>query len=484
MDEGILPHHEEYEEGIIGAVILEPRLYGEVSSSLTGGDFYSERHRMIWGAIGGMLEEGVPVDLVTLWQRLKGAGELEDAGGSAYLTHLADNAALEESLGYYAGIVRDDSRRRALCRRLAECYRAVRTGEDPGRIGEALAELTLADGAGGVRRLKPVPAPEMRHIQPPPSLWADVIYPKCITQLNSEPGAGKSTLAYNICALGATGQPFLGIPFSKNLKSLYVDLETPDFLITHKIELICGGLPGGLHILDRIDLKRDFTELLALCREERYDLVVLDTQSRALAMEKENDNAEANYMAGLLKRVAKEAGSAILLIHHSTKSDEGKAVYRGRGASAMAGAVDVVVNVDVLTDDTLRMSVEKNRLQQSDTKLYIRKAGEDRFEPCESQGNGDESGFLIYRAQDAVVSLLSDAYGPFRAGEIVEAVQRVINVDRRTVERALNRLAQAGKVTKPKQGYYEISQVSDSDIPTTQQGIYPRGAVGMSEDGE
>jgi hypothetical protein len=484
MDEGILPHHEEYEEGIIGAVILEQRLYGEVSGSLTGGDFYSERHRMIWGAIGGMLEEGVPVDLVTLWERLKGAGELEDAGGSAYLTHLADNAAIEESLGYYAGIVRDDSRRRELCRRLAECYSAVRTGEDPGRIGEALAELTLTDSAGGVRRLRPVPAPEMKHIQPPPSLWADVIYPKCITQLNSEPGAGKSTFAYNICALGATGQPFLGIPFSKNLKSLYVDLETPDFLITHKIELICGGLPGGLHILDRIDLKRDFTELLALCREERYDLVVLDTQSRALAMEKENDNAEANYMAGLLKRVAKEAGSAILLIHHSTKSEEGKAVYRGRGASAMAGAVDVVVNVDVLTDDTLRMSVEKNRLQQSDTKLYIRKAGEDRFEPCESQGNGDESGFAIYRAQDVVVSLLSDAYGPFRAGEIVEAVQRVINVDRRTVERALNRLAQAGKVLKPKKGYYEFRQDGECDNTTDATRIYPRGSVALSDEVE
>ncbi len=173
-------------------------------------------------------------------------------------------------------------------------------------------------------------------------------------------------------------------------------------------------------------------------------------------MEKENDNAEANYMAGLLKRVAKEAGCAILLIHHSTKSDEGKAVYRGRGASAMAGAVDVVVNVDVLTGDMLRMSVEKNRIQQSGTRLYIRKAGEDRFEPCEDPGNGEESGFVIYRVQDIVTSLLSDANGPLRTGEIVEAVQRVLDIDKRTVFRALGRLAQAGKIYKPKKGCYEI----------------------------
>lgn len=460
MNEGILPHHREYEEGIIGAIINDPRLYDEVSKKLEYQDFYVERNQWIFNMIGDMRAADIPVDLVTLRQSLEDAGELESAGGTSYLTYAAGNAVLEENIGYYVGIVKDDSLRRRVWQSLAEGMKVVERGEDWERIGEALDKLSRSDGAGGVRRLKPVPAPDMKHIQPPPPVWADVIYPKCITQLNSEPGAGKSTLAYNICGLGATGQPFLDIQFSKKLKSLYVDLETPDFLIRHKIELVCGELPGDLHVLDRFDLKDDFREFLSLCKDERYDLVVLDTQSRALAMEKENDNAEANYLAGLLRRVANEAGSAILLIHHSTKSDEGKAVYRGRGASAMAGAVDVVVNVDVLTGDMLRMSVEKNRIQQSGTRLYIRKAGEDRFEPCEDPGNGEESGFVIYRVQDIVTSLLSDAQGPLRTGEIVEAVQRVLNIDKRTVFRALGRLAQAGKIYKPKKGCYEFRRDS------------------------
>ncbi len=327
-----------------------------------------------------------------------------------------------------------------------------RGGKDADEIDKIIDKLYHTDRAGGVRRLKPVPAPDMKHIQPPPSVWADVIYPKCITQLNSEPGAGKSTLAYNLCALGAMGQPFLDIPFSKKLKSLYVDLETPDFLIRHKIELISGELPGDLHVLDRFDLKDDFREFLSLCKEERYDLVVLDTQSRALAMEKENDNAEANYMAGLLKRVAKEAGCAILLIHHSTKSDEGKAVYRGRGASAMAGAVDVVVNLDVLTGDMLRMSVEKNRIQQSGTRLYIRKAGEDRFEPCDDPGNGEESGFDIYKIQDFILELLPADGEAMRTREIFEHAEKE-GFRKRSVERALSRLRQAGRVKQVQKGF-------------------------------
>jgi hypothetical protein len=485
MEEGILPHHEEYEEGILGAVILEPRLYGGVSASLAGGDFYSVRHQLIFNTIGGMIEEGIPVDLVTLWERLGGEGEIDSVGGSAYLTYLVDRAVIEESLGYYTGVVRKDSVGREVWRSFAEGMKAVEKGEYWGQALETLNELSRADTKGGARRLRPVPASDMAHIQPPPSLWADVLYPQCITQLNSEPGAGKSTLAYNICALGATGEPFLGISFSKRLRSLYIDLETPDFLVRHKIELICGGLPGDLHVLGDFDLKRDYGELLALCMVERYDLVVLDTQSRALAMEKENDNSEANYLAGMLKRVAKESGCAILLIHHSTKSDEGKAVYRGRGASAIAGAVDVVVNVDVLTDDTLRMSVEKNRLQQSAAKLYIRKAGEDRFEPCENSGSGDESGFDIYKIQDFIVGLMTAQVEPVWTREICLAGEKE-GFRRRTIERALARMRQAGRVRQIRQGLNVLVQNGSSAIPPCPPPIYPRegGGVAESEDYE
>jgi hypothetical protein len=115
----------------------------------------------------------------------------------------------------------------------------------------------------------------------------------------------------------------------------------------------------------------------------------------------------------------------------------------------------VVVNLDVLGDDVLKLSVVKHRIQGSNPKLLLRKAGEDRFEPCPDQGGGEEPGFAIYQAQDAVIALLSQSLVPLRTGEIIEAVQREVNIDRRTVERALGRLAQSGKVSRPKKGYYE-----------------------------
>ncbi|MGH9391154.1 MAG: AAA family ATPase, partial [Vicinamibacteria bacterium] len=383
------------------------------------------------------------------------SGELDNAGGSGYLAYLAGNEFLEETLGYYVGIIKDDSLMRSVWRRGAEVMKAVEKKEGWEKIDGIIEKLSGARVEERSDNPVPVSARDLADIPPPPSLWADIIYPGCIIQLNSEPGAGKSTLAYNICALGACGKPFLDVAFSKRLKSLYADLETPRFLRKNKIELICGELPADFYIIDNIELRRDFNYLLRLCKRGRYDLLVLDTQSRVLAMEKENDNSEANYLAGLLRRIANEAGCAILLIHHSTKGEEGKAVYRGRGASAIAGAVDVVVNLDALGDDTLRLSVVKHRIQGSNPRLLLRKSGEDRFEPCPDQGGGDEPGFALYRAQDAAVALLSQSLVPMRTGEIIEAVQKETSIDKRTIERALGRLAQSGRVSRPRKGYYE-----------------------------
>ena len=461
MNDGILPHHLEYEEGVIGAVINEPRLYDDVSTVLKYQDFYVERHQWIFNMIGDMREAGIPVELVTLRQTLEDAGELDNAGGSPYLAYLAGNGFLEENLGYYVGIIKEDARRRRIWEICSQGMRTIESGKEWAeidKITDRLREETETPGPD--RRLKPVSAKDLEHLTPPESLWADIIYPGCIVQLNSEPGAGKSTIAYNICANGACGKPFLDIVFTKKLKSLYVDLETPKFLRRNKIELICGELPRDFHILEHLDLREDFNGLLRLAKKERYDLIVLDTQSRILAMEKENDNSEANYLAGLLRRIANEAGCAILLIHHSTKGEEGKAVYRGRGASAIAGAVDVVVNVDVLGDDILRLSAVKHRIQGSNPRLLLKKTGDDKFEPCADHGLGDETGFELYRAQDFIITLLSTHDRPFPTKEIRERGVTE-GFKERTMERALSRLRQTGRVKQIELGLNILGENGD-----------------------
>ena len=163
MGDGILPHHREYEEGILGAIILEPALYDAVSAVLHYTDFYVERHQYIFGTIGEMREAGIPVELVSLWQRLEDAGEVDKAGGSCYLMYLSGNAVLAENIGYYAGVVKKDSLDRKAWRSFAEGMKAIEKGEDWGEKLETLNGLAQAETAPAGRRLKPVPAPDLKH---------------------------------------------------------------------------------------------------------------------------------------------------------------------------------------------------------------------------------------------------------------------------------------------------------------------------------
>jgi len=90
------------------------------------------------------------------------------------------------------------------------------------------------------------------------------------------------------------------------------------------------------------------------------------------------DNADANRMMDMLRRLARETGSAALLVHHCSKSDK-KGVYSGRGASAIGGAVDVVVNMEALDPESIKLKVDKNRISGDYMTLFIRKTGERAF---------------------------------------------------------------------------------------------------------
>lgn len=323
-------------------------------------------------------------------------------------------------------------------------------------IKEQLAELKALNESDTSKRsrLNPISAADLPDIEPPEALWAGFIYPGGVVQLNGEPGAGKSTLAYGIASHAAQGKDFLGESFSRKLKILYADLETPEWLRREKIEAICGELPRGLELLTDLDLGRDIDELIGLCRERGYDLIILDTQSKVFVMENENDNAEGNRKAKLLDRLKLETGAAVLLIHHTSKNTEGKSVYRGRGASAIAGSVDIVCNLESLDRDTIKLSVSKSRVPCRFASLTLRKAGNDKFERAESEAG--ITGINIFQVQDFILDLLSGRVER-ETPEIIQLAEQE-GFSKRTTERSLKRLREAGRVIQVRRGVYALSR--------------------------
>jgi replicative DNA helicase len=134
-----LPHSEEAERAVLGAILLEPRCIAQVRSRLEPGDWYLDRHRALYRACLALADAGFTPDLLTLRAHLEQAGHLEAAGGSAYLAALDLDLPDLGRLDDYVEIVKEHSLRRDL---VAGAGRTIRDAvSTPLPVKELLAGL-------------------------------------------------------------------------------------------------------------------------------------------------------------------------------------------------------------------------------------------------------------------------------------------------------------------------------------------------------
>ena len=99
------PQALELEESVLGALMIEKEAFGLVADLLHPESFYSDKHRYIFEAIRSLSNQDNPVDVLSVAQKLKSMGLLEDAGGVVYLSELTRRVASAAHLRYHAQIV-------------------------------------------------------------------------------------------------------------------------------------------------------------------------------------------------------------------------------------------------------------------------------------------------------------------------------------------------------------------------------------------
>lgn len=116
------PHAIEAEMALLGSLILDWRVVGDVLQVLKGADdFYKPAHTAIFECIVELYDQAQSLDMVQLNQRLVDKQMLEQVGGLAYLVDLVDGTPSASEAMRYAQIVRD----KAILRRLIETAGAV-----------------------------------------------------------------------------------------------------------------------------------------------------------------------------------------------------------------------------------------------------------------------------------------------------------------------------------------------------------------------
>ena len=120
MIDRVPPQNIEAEQAVLGAMLLEREAIAKVMEKLRAEDFYREAHKVIFNAMLELYNRNEAVDLVTVTEVLKKNGKLEDVGGIAYVTSLANAVPTAANVVYHAGIVEEKSILRQLVRSATE----------------------------------------------------------------------------------------------------------------------------------------------------------------------------------------------------------------------------------------------------------------------------------------------------------------------------------------------------------------------------
>lgn len=105
LDEKIPPQAPEIEPAVLSAILLDKDAIGKIQGPLSADFFADPRHWRIASAIIRLSERFEPVDLLSVVEELRKAGELEAAGGILYISQLTNRMASSANIDHHVRLL-------------------------------------------------------------------------------------------------------------------------------------------------------------------------------------------------------------------------------------------------------------------------------------------------------------------------------------------------------------------------------------------
>ena len=119
----VQPQALEFEEAVLGALMLEADKITEVQEYLTEASFYKEEHRLIYRVMNELALAQQPIDLFTVTNQLKSKRELKKVGGATYLAQLTQRVGTAANIEFHSRIITQKHIQRELIRASTEIQR-------------------------------------------------------------------------------------------------------------------------------------------------------------------------------------------------------------------------------------------------------------------------------------------------------------------------------------------------------------------------
>lgn len=336
------PANSDVEMALIGSILLDPSIWGDVRELVNPGDFFGADCQVLFRTIRALVDQGKPIDPLLLEDALKQGGDLERAGGEGALPKILRETPNAANWRSYAQVVQELALARELITASEATIRAVYDRAMPidgllesARAGLAHLERRWSKGAapaGGHATL----ADAAHEIGETRWFWEGWIPRSAMTLLAAKAGEGKTRTAMDLVRRLWLGQPFPDgshNPYPAETPSLWL-LVDRNWGETAAVAENFGVPLEAIHLhspkaapltTPELDDPATIAALEAQIRELGPGLVVIDTITYAT-----NRNTaraeEAKAAFDALLNLAASTGAPILALTHLNK--EGEALNR------------------------------------------------------------------------------------------------------------------------------------------------------------
>ena len=101
----IPPQAIDFEEAVLGAIMIDKNAMAEVGDILSPEVFYKEANKEIYSVLEELFQEGEPIDTFLVSGKLKQKKKLKNCGGTHYLAELTNKVISSANIEYHARII-------------------------------------------------------------------------------------------------------------------------------------------------------------------------------------------------------------------------------------------------------------------------------------------------------------------------------------------------------------------------------------------
>ncbi len=310
-----MPYNRDAEMALLGCLLIDNDIAAELVEKLGEDDFYQESHKYIIRAMRKVFEGRQPIDLVTLSDQLDGEGNLENAGGIAYLTELAQLTPSAANYKSYYEIVSRDSTNRRLIRAARKIIENCMTGAES-RDAIAYAEKSVYDISRQADRSVLAGMQEgdivqqvlekFEAIQSDPNVFRGIetgfrrldqmtngLQPSDLIVLAARPGMGKTSLAMNLVEHAALRKDKVCAVFSLEMPRIQI---VQRLLCSYANVSMAKGLSGQLSAAE-------WKKLMLASDKLKKSKIYIDDSSRVTPAEIQSKCRRLHTIAGGLDLV-------------------------------------------------------------------------------------------------------------------------------------------------------------------------------------